>query len=603
MVADDSIEARCARIRGRMEWILSQLDEGGTAPPPKGGEAGGAPAAQRELEAQRRLLSAENELTLQRLRAAHASELAALRAELAGAREEARSSADVGALRAQLAAERKERAAAVAKAQEEMAAEQREASAREARLEAAKRKEAAAMRERIGVCERALALCRTALTEALPHLPPMGDSSRPINAALAAADAILAEATSSRSGSPSSVSSRDTAVVSMTPPPVPPRARETSPLVPSRQALEASTGSTRLAGAAASRPHVSSPLSAGIANLSGPPVVAGPKAVSFTPAGREEIPMAPLPAPPPSARARFRADHYAYSHPGGTKPLDAKNQDTYFVLQLDEYNIAWGVFDGHGGDNGTQVAHVASLCVRDFLAANWARLRPEPETAFKEAFQLAQVRIKEDLMATQPELIERDGVLYGKYIEEDGEEVEEAADGGTTATVICLLDGMALVHAQVGDSSALLGGLMDGEGGTESTYEELIREHSATHEGEYERIRATLNGERLQFVYDVADLIDQGKAPPIFARDSANGGYILDQGSLRIAEAHGTPAKNARGDLPAILLTPPAEDAEPQSLAMTRSLGDFYLQKFGVTCVPEVISVDLQVRDRPFLGT
>ena len=68
-------------------------------------------------------------------------------------------------------------------------------------------------------------------------------------------------------------------------------------------------------------------------------------------------------------------------------------------------------------------------------------------------------------------------------------------------------------------------------------------------------------------------------------------------------QAHGTPAKNARGDLPAILLTPPAEDAEPQSLAMTRSLGDFYLQKFGVTCVPEVISVDLQVRDRPFLGT
>ena len=94
--------------------------------------------------------------------------------------------------------------------------------------------------------------------------------------------------------------------------------------------------------------------------------------------------------------------------------------------------------------------------MRDFLAANWARLRPEPETAFKEAFQLAQVRIKEDLMATQPELIGRDGVLYGKYIEEDGEEVEEAADGGTTATVICLLDGMALVHAQVRRATPLL---------------------------------------------------------------------------------------------------------------------------------------------------
>ena len=36
--------------------------------------------------------------------------------------------------------------------------------------------------------------------------------------------------------------------------------------------------------------------------------------------------------------------------------------------------------------------------------------------------------------------------------------VMDAVDGGTTATVIALLDGSLLVHAQVGDSSALLGG-------------------------------------------------------------------------------------------------------------------------------------------------
>jgi hypothetical protein len=111
--------------------------------------------------------------------------------------------------------------------------------------------------------------------------------------------------------------------------------------------------------------------------------------------------------------------------------------------------MAWAVFDGHGGDNGTQVARVASLCVHDFLAAHWVRLRSEPEEAFREAFSKAQSAIRDALVSTQPGLVERDGVLYGTYVEEDGLEVEEAADGGTTATVICLVDGSTLVHAQV----------------------------------------------------------------------------------------------------------------------------------------------------------
>ena len=75
-------------------------------------------------------------------------------------------------------------------------------------------------------------------------------------------------------------------------------------------------------------------------------------------------------------------------------------------------------------------------------------------------------------------------------------------------------------------------------------------------------------------------------------------GYELHTGSRRLAEVHGVPAKNARGDLPAILLTPDEDpdfgEIEPQSLAMTRSIGDFYMQTFGVSWKPEVISIDLE---------
>lgn len=88
---------------------------------------------------------------------------------------------------------------------------------------------------------------------------------------------------------------------------------------------------------------------------------------------------------------------------------------------------------------------------------------------------------------------------------------------------------------------------MPGETGPETTFEELIREHSATHEGEYARVSAavgaagvpvrpaarachlffpslsdgarplqvlgTPNGSQIQFVYDVADLIDKARGP------------------------------------------------------------------------------------------
>ena len=86
-----------------------------------------------------------------------------------------------------------------------------------------------------------------------------------------------------------------------------------------------------------------------------------------------------------------------------------------------------------------------------------------------------------------------------------------------------LLDGATLVHAQVGDSSALLGGTIQEEegeeGGGEVTFEELMEEHSATNVREYERVlNSGPRGKLMRFVYDVPDLIDEGKPPPIFKK-------------------------------------------------------------------------------------
>ena len=111
----------------------------------------------------------------------------------------------------------------------------------------------------------------------------------------------------------------------------------------------------------------------------------------------------------------------------------------------------------------------------------------------------------------------------------------DAVDGGTTATIIALLDGATLVMAQVGDSSALLGGTImeeEGEeGGGEVTFEELMEEHAATNAKEYERVLNTgPRGKLMRFVYDVPDLIDEGKPPPLFKK-GANG---YEYASLRL---------------------------------------------------------------------
>ena len=94
-------------------------------------------------------------------------------------------------------------------------------------------------------------------------------------------------------------------------------------------------------------------------------------------------------------------------------------------------------------------------------------------------------------------------------------------------------------------------------------------------------------------------------APLASARGGAGGGagggvhYEVDAAKRRVAaDVHGVPEKNVRGDLPALLVTPLSDDDFPElelplTLAMTRSIGDFYMHTFGVTSKPEVRTIDL----------
>ena len=316
-------------------------------------------------------------------------------------------------------------------------------------------------------------------------------------------------------------------------------------------------------------------------------------------------------------RLPLSARSEALTHPGGYKPQESLNQDACFVLRLDEHRQAWGVFDGHGSEHGELVARTAAAAIEGYLREHFGRLRDEPEEAFVEAFSLAHSASKRELLLRVPSLVEdSQGALWHEWSDDEGVLHAEAADGGTTATVIALLDGETIIHAQAGDSSALLGGrrrdVSEGNEEASIAFEEMLEEHSATNPSEYARVLSTPRGGLLRFVYETPELWDQNGAqssadkkkrplpPEVFRRELSTGeGYELDARAHMRAKLQGALPKNVRGDLPAVIITP-KDDGEsggrqrsPQHLAMTRSIGDFYMQTFGITWRPEVITVDL----------
>jgi len=281
----------------------------------------------------------------------------------------------------------------------------------------------------------------------------------------------------------------------------------------------------------------------------------------------------------------------AYTHPGGIKAENAKNQDAFFVLEMDDRNAAYGVFDGHGGQNGALAAQVATDSVKAHLQANWAQLRTDPTRLFTNAFEQAHKAIRVAIKATSADISE-DSLCV---LVEDG----EAVDGGTTATVCVVIDGSTLIHAQVGDSSAALGGWSADpeEGGEEGVLvEELMADHTPDEVGEYKRV-AELTGlpHKIRFIYDTSDAFDGPEfALDMFRLNASSGEYELDLPNRKRADAKGVGFKNARGDRPTVVVTPHDGPYAEQALGMTRSLGDFYLHACGVTWQPEVSVVDLE---------
>jgi len=80
---------------------------------------------------------------------------------------------------------------------------------------------------------------------------------------------------------------------------------------------------------------------------------------------------------------------------------------------------------------------------------------------------------------------------------------------------------------------------------------------------------------------------------PIFTQ-TASGEWELAPATLEKAKKLGCGMKTERGDLAAVIMTPEDGKFSQMMLGVTRSIGDFYHQSYGVTWRPEVVVKDLR---------
>ena len=168
----------------------------------------------------------------------------------------------------------------------------------------------------------------------------------------------------------------------------------------------------------------------------------------------------------------------------------------------------------------------------------------------------------------------------------------DAADGGTTASIGALIDGKTLVYAAAGDSCAVLGvPRAGGGGGGGMAVTELVPEHSPTNpECWAQRLCKT----GVHVVFDHPDMFDDQphNLLPIFTKDR-DGKWEISEKTLKRADALGCGLKTERGDRASVVMTPEDGQFSQMMLGVTRSIGDFYHQEYGVTWEPEVVVKDL----------
>ncbi|KAG1692384.1 hypothetical protein DVH05_025552 [Phytophthora capsici] len=310
---------------------------------------------------------------------------------------------------------------------------------------------------------------------------------------------------------------------------------------------------------------------------------------------------------------------------------NSENQDAFFTF-YDPKNVALvvGLFDGHGRDTGRDVAQAAKRYLeaqfQGYSHEDYARLERDPKEFFQQLFTSCHLVLKYTLR----DLYERAGHSVEEH-QPEGFLVRHnrhtgtlaSVRGGTTATIVVILNGGQKIYSSnVGDSAVLLTSMgpvlhVDDVKVHGSDDADVHRQNKSLHESsrdedevdnnrtpksdlllisgnhspesalEFVRARATRCSSldpalpALRFVYDSTE--PKSRRLPVFT--------ITNKGDLQY-HPRGDYYKNVRDEW-ATLVATPFDSMFPDALAFTRSLGDFHMHSYGVSCEPTVTELSL----------
>ncbi|CAN0167741.1 unnamed protein product [Ascophyllum nodosum] len=135
-----------------------------------------------------------------------------------------------------------------------------------------------------------------------------------------------------------------------------------------------------------------------------------------------------------------------------------ENQDNCFIWRHEPSgSFVIGVLDGHGRDVGRLAAHVVQVFMQQWLSHRWSEVKANPAEAFRTLFREAH----ESMLMSFREHLQNLGWTIkdnGGYLMKRRSVTHPwtCVHGGTSATLVAVLEGRTLLTANVGDSSALL---------------------------------------------------------------------------------------------------------------------------------------------------
>jgi serine/threonine protein phosphatase PrpC len=277
------------------------------------------------------------------------------------------------------------------------------------------------------------------------------------------------------------------------------------------------------------------------------------------------------------------------------------NQDQYSILYF-EFNghsiRILIILDGHGGKNGRFVAEIAKTFLEKYFSENLLLLLENTPECLNIVYTLINEEIRKSLKEKtlkENRIVEEvDGYLTSGY----NSYSHSLISGGTTCTIAVIIDNIHMYVSNVGDSDAILfttsnisskviTDVKDDAINFQIVQNENISNvhvctgnHSAENIHEFDRVRKNFTP-YLIFEYD--KYYPKGYFD-IYEKNVDDDNYHIT--------GKGNYVKNTRNEYGSIVSAPKSAPFD-SSLSMTRSLGDFYLQKYGVTFIPSIKYINL----------